>query len=1685
MPNPPDLPPQPPRRPYRAVVLKTGAGLGLVIALGGVAVAIWGRHIINAQVVPIIEEKIEEAIERPVELGKLERLSFNGIRVGKSILPAIETDDSWVSADTVLIDFDLRSLLFQKTFKPDIVLVRPNVSLVQQADGQWLEISVPESSEEEALITTEIQSVKLQDAQVSLTPFIQDPNVIIPRESLNISNINLDAEFYGEASQQVYFELIGDVDRGRFNVEGEADLEQQAIKANVRSQQLPAAGINNLLPSLVGLKSGTLNSNLTVAAALADDGGLDQTSVDVQGTAQFQNGEVLIRDLAEPIRNIRAQMRFKGQQVTLEKTGLQLGDVELLADGTVDWEAGYDLKAQIPEVSVRDVQTLAALELPENLPVDTAVPFELTTRVTGPLNAPEVQGRLANLAPLQVDKVSLATAMADFVLPLTEFKLEEFELTELRIVPDVGGLVLAQGQADLRDLQDPSFILTGTADLPADRFAQLYGTTLPPETVIGQLTASLEAEGTLETQTAFAQWQLSESTFPGQGELTLADNRLVVDNTQLRVADGTVTANGIAQLDSGDWQAALATTGVPVEKFTTQAQGLLSANLDAAGNLFELDLAKIEATGEAAIANAVVRIPNLDQPLLDPGDWTTAFQWQGDRIAVETFTAPGVEANGTIGVDLKQSVPISNFDLNVTLQQFDLQPLNELAPQPVGDYAQLAGLTSFDGQLTGTLANPQLVGEARLDQLTLNDLAFETLTGPIAFSLAEGGSLDLSGQQDRLQLSLDSRFWPASFNIRNQEFVAQGYGQGRQLHVDIVQLPLAKLGVRPVDGFGRVAGLLTASIDADLADFSNPVASGEVTIVEPALNPIDAQQFAATFRYADNTVTLDQGELLLDNSRYLLTGSASLKPQLQYTGQITAAEGRIEDLVALVEKIDPSVFNLGDFSGPEGNAADLAVQPARLPTGSLLEQLKAFAAFVASQPESVDESQQLVISPLTDLSGGFTGTIAIAADSPNLDDIQASFDLQGNSWQWGPYAPANQFVVQGDIQQLNVNLDSFLIKAEDTTISLSGQGNPDQLAGQLTVDNLPVALADYIYPLPVTAAGELDMFAQFDGSLTNPEVEGRAIVVDPQINGYPIEQVETAFNYKNASLDVAGDIAIDPGDAPITLRGSIPYALPFMTVRPATERLAIKAVVPDDSFDVINTLTQDQVRWEAGSGEVVVQVDGTLKQPVVMGSVKLRDGVVGSEFLADPVTDLTGDIQFDLALLEGQFPLSESNIPLATGGLTIAKLQANVQDGQLTVNGELPLSPFDQLGDGIKIALEALPVDYSGVVKSVFDGQITIDGSVIAPVVGGNLAIGAGRISTFELANQFRGSDNAETDIAPQPVDEFDGPIARQMAKAVALYREDFFGEETLIPESDELPLGLVGQLVSFNDFEIQLSDRLLIAGQPLFNLRASGDIVVDGALANPRPEGEIALESGWINLFSTQFRLDRGEENKATFVPGNGIYPILNTTMRTRVQETDTPRVPAISESGFVSSEITENQNIDALGSVEYITIRASVADLNARDLAQGSLEEAQDQLGQAVILESDPSRSQGELVALLGNNVFSGITSAGLTQLAGFVGAGNVVGFLNNLTDALGFQSFSVFPTTDTATDSTVGIGIGVEAIFEITDDVNVSVLEILNNGNAPQFGLQYELTEELRLRGSSNLDDTEFRLEYRFEF
>ena len=141
----------------------------------------------------------------------------------------------------------------------------------------------------------------------------------------------------------------------------------------------------------------------------------------------------------------------------------------------------------------------------------------------------------------------------------------------------------------------------------------------------------------------------------------------------------------------------------------------------------------------------------------------------------------------------------------------------------------------------------------------------------------------------------------------------------------------------------------------------------------------------------------------------------------------------------------------------------------------------------------------------------------------------------------------------------------------------------------------------------------------------------------------------------------------------------------------------------------------------------------------------------------------------------------------------------------------------------------------------------------------------------------------------------------------------------------------------------------------------------------------------------------------------------------------------------------------------------------------------------GCVTILRSPATRLaiRVELLALVGSSVFSELTGASYTQLAGFLGGGELANFGDRIANAVGLRSFSVFPTTDTASKSAVGIGIGVEASASLGKNLKASYLNVINNSNPPQLGLQYRFSEQLQLQGASNLQDIDFKLEYQIKF
>jgi len=276
----------------------------------------------------------------------------------------------------------------------------------------------------------------------------------------------------------------------------------------------------------------------------------------------------------------------------------------------------------------------------------------------------------------------------------------------------------------------------------------------------------------------------------------------------------------------------------------------------------------------------------------------------------------------------------------------------------------------------------------------------------------------------------------------------------------------------------------------------------------------------------------------------------------------------------------------------------------------------------------------------------------------------------------------------------------------------------------------------------------------------------------------------------------------------------------------------------------------------------------------------------------------------------------------------------------------------------------------------------------------------------------------------------------------------------------------------------MNLGENLNVVRSPILNFLAEGDLTLNGTLANLRPQGTINLERGEVNLGPTQFRLAKGYEHTATFVPSQGFDPTLNVRLVTSVAET----------SGSLTSGSTVTESRDGItpnvGRLQSVRVEALVRG-RASELQPGQLTAN----NSILTLSSDPDRSQTEIVALLGGGFVEGNAALGLANLAGSTFFGT---FQNTIGDALGLSEFRIFPTlipTETEEgedDPGSSLGFGTEAGIDISNDLSFSVLTIFNAEQPLQYSIRYRLSDDILLRGSTDLSDNDsFIIEYETQF
>ncbi|MCC5637743.1 translocation/assembly module TamB domain-containing protein [Nostoc sp. CHAB 5844] len=1323
--------------------------------------------------------------------------------------------------------------------------------------------------------------------------------------------------------------------------------------------------------------------------------------------------------------------------------------------------------------------------------------------------------------PINIGNVSANTAITGSLgkQPLT------LNISSVQVKPPAGGQIVGSGQVELAP-QGRVLLNVLAQNLPGDVIAKTNKTSSTIK--VGNVSANARIFGSIGNLRTIAQVQAPTATYPTRGQLvaTQQGQNIFLPAAIFNVAGNTIRARG--QVIQKRWQAFVNTEQVQLSRFKQippQFQGVLnSASVSLSGSTSSFQLADIQATAQASLSVAGGRV-NIRDANLNNGRWrafanasqiqlnrfspqlrgrlnsnvqvagTTAsfnladiraagqiranqgvaqlaqplaaqFIWNGKQIIVPRATTPGVSANGAIAVQLPETgtPKIANFNFNVLAQNFNLNNTGVKVP---GDIA-VSGFLDFNGQVSGTPEIPQATGNVRLRKFNVSNLAFDpVLTGNVNFLGGQGASLRLAGKEDRIALNLDANYRPTSFLVKRDQAVTTGRTQGDNLIINAQQFPIALVGgFLPDNRLKPLGGQLSGNLVVNL---NNYALAGDVAIAQPRVARVSADEFRGNFSYADGTASLNNGLLRIGDGSIALSGSLQTGNDPKFQLQANLVQTRIEEIL--------QAFNISDFqdltTGTEpptrAGAEALDTTAVRLPNADLKTQLEYFSkiATAVEQQQQQEKKQAPPLPSLAELMGALNG--GITASGSLKTGLNVGFNFQGANWQWGEYA-IDEVIAQGNFADGVVTLSPVSIGINQGRVAFSGQLGTEQLSGQLNVASLPLSLFEpFIEKYPIDVTGQVNAVANLQGSLQDPTVKGEVSLANATLNQQAVQTGQVNFDYDNARVNFNSALLLT-GTRPITATGSIPAPLPFVAVKPDSNQISVNANVSNEGLALLNLLTNNQVSWIDGQGQVDVNVKGTLNQPVINGTATLNDATIHAQALSEPLTDVTGTAQFDGSTL---------NVP---------GIQGNYNQGLVTASGILPIfAPQSGASNPLTISIEKqLDFQVPGLYEGGVSGNAVIRGTALKPQIGGDIELNDGQVTIGKSATaNAKPAAATETNISAVTLEADTSATNTTEADNSATAEATNTNAANNAATTPKLPVEFANLRLTLGD-DVKVATESLLSfvpgagafSQPILSFNAKGDLTINGTLAKPLPQGVIRLTGGRVSLFTTEFTLERGYEQTATFTPSQGLDPTLDVRLLAIVPETSAiqNRILESPSSAEISDVSTTN-----FGTLRTVRVRARATGPASR-------------LNENLELTSQPSRSRGEIVALLGGSILNnfaqtGDATQGLTNLAGTTILGGLQGTITAIGQAIGFSEFRIFPTpiTDQTARRSSVLDLSAEGVFNVNRDLSVSLSRPLFSSDASfRYNVLYRLNDEILVRGATDLGSENLLLfEYESRF
>ena len=966
----------------------------------------------------------------------------------------------------------------------------------------------------------------------------------------------------------------------------------------------------------------------------------------------------------------------------------------------------------------------------------------------------------------------------------------------------------------------------------------------------------------------------------------------------------------------------------------------------------------------------------------------------------------------------KQKLVTGPLSANYEIDSYSLSSLSSIIN------TSLAGNLSANGSLYGPLSSLTTDFSFSLDNPQFTRVRLqERWRGKFSGAIGGGGELEMQSIGAALPSNVSAKF---NNKWRLEDLLAKRLGGQISLRrgsnrykwtAENFRLDRIELATPPEQSFKRIFGQLSGKGEFDF----NPLfIDGRLSLGYPRVIGIKLKEVQVEGSYFDKNYSID-GELFpLDKGKILINAEGRINGSLKTKAELR----KVSPSWLITSALQLPKVNT-EISLPRGRAQDLGRFVIEARDGSLDNQIRQWVrSVIAVSQEQNRKRKKEIIDP--SLVKGYVDAV-IEIQGEDLSRLNMNLKASGKLWK------KNQ-------------TESDILQIKPFSATIKGPlwfGN-----GDFSVVNIPLSLLSLFIPSPSGLTGMFGFTGKYRLGKGRPEVTADLIFNQVGLGSKSIilKRGKISFSESILKLDLA--LQNSSSSEPITLVGQIPLS-PSLP-------LDLRVESHGDGISFLDEFFEDRLIWEKGSADLRLLITGTIENPYANGYLVVRNGeLIVNERL---IQEINGTMVFDFNRVE------------------IQELTARIGDnGTINGNGDIALFRAD------KVEKKPLSINVNNVrFRSSFsDVELSSDlklvGSLVKPVIGGNVIVSKGSIST-----QRKSTTNQPQSSNQTILNSYEGSRVNSLPEQkwnwqdplVLFIRDENAPASKLI--NSTIPNGFSN--ISFDNLRLNLGPRLRIASPPVTSFEVDGFLLLNGPFNQTlNASGLVRLLNGRVNLFTTTFILDRREPNVAIFVPSMGLIPYVDVKLTTRVPDTVRDPNQLTSSSDFM----TNGSGAFGIGGSRFVKVEV---------MATGPADRLKDNYQ----LRSTPPIPENELLGLIGGNslanLFEGRDS---TVFADVLSRSLVTPVLGNISGALSERlQITLYPayvnsatsdkeTVDTpSTSNTEESNDGLspeqawvtEVGIDLTDRITFSVQATPNREDIPPQGnLTFQLNQNFGLLGS----------------